>query len=124
MKNLLRVEELGQFVLSIFLFSQLEYAWWIYPACLLLPDFSMLGYAVNTRIGAWMYNFFHHKALGIAALILGFVLGMAWLTLAGVILFGHAAMDRVFGYGLKFSDSFQHTHLGWIGKKELVQKTH
>jgi hypothetical protein len=25
-------------------------------------------------------------------------------------------MDRMLGYGLKFSDGFQHTHLGWIGK--------
>ena len=124
MKNLLKLEELGQFILSIFLFSQLDYAWWVYPACLLLPDFSMLGYAVNTRTGAWTYNFFHHKALGIAGFMLGFWLGVSWLTLAGIILFGHAAMDRMFGYGLKFSDSFQHTHLGWIGQKEVVQKTY
>jgi hypothetical protein len=24
-------------------------------------------------------------------------------------------MDRIFGYGLKYPDAFQHTHLGWIG---------
>jgi len=116
MNQLIKLEEFGEFILSIFLFSQLDYAWWVYPACLLLPDFSMLGYVVNTRTGAWTYNFFHHKALGIAALMLGFVLGISWLTLAAVILFGHAAMDRMFGYGLKFKDDFKHTHLGWIGK--------
>ena len=38
------------------------------------------------------------------------------LLLAAIILFGHASMDRMFGYGLKFGDHFQHTHLGWIGK--------
>lgn len=27
-------------------------------------------------------------------------------------------MDRIFGYGLKYSDDFKHTHLGMIGKKE------
>ena len=32
--------------------------------------------------------------------------------LPGIILFGHASMDRIFGYGLKFSDNFKHTHLG------------
>ncbi|MEO5584504.1 MAG: DUF4260 family protein [Flavobacteriales bacterium] len=36
--------------------------------------------------------------------------------MASVILYGHSCMDRVFGFGLKFGDSFQHTHLGWIGK--------
>lgn len=34
------------------------------------------------------------------------------------ILFGHSAMDRIFGYGLKFNDNFKNTHLGWIGKKD------
>ena len=37
--------------------------------------------------------------------------------LAGLILFGHAAWDRLLGYGLKYNDSFHKTHLGWIGKK-------
>ena len=36
--------------------------------------------------------------------------------IAAIILYGHASMDRIFGYGLKFNDSFHHTHLGWIGK--------
>jgi hypothetical protein len=36
------------------------------------------------------------------------------MQLAGVILFGHSSMDRIFGYGLKYSDSFQHTHLGML----------
>src|SRR5690554_7338962 len=61
MKNLLKLEELGQFLLSIMLFSRLEYSWWIFPMCLLLPDLSMIGYLISPKIGAWMYNFFHHK---------------------------------------------------------------
>ncbi|HMR19656.1 MAG TPA: DUF4260 domain-containing protein [Sphingobacterium sp.] len=117
MKNLLKLEELGQFLLSIILFNQLEYAWWVFPACLLLPDLSMIGYLVNPKIGAWMYNFFHHKLVAVSVLSLGLWMNNASLTLAGVILFGHSAMDRIFGYGLKFNDNFKHTHLGWIGKK-------
>jgi hypothetical protein len=31
-------------------------------------------------------------------------------------LFGHSAFDRMLGYGMKYTDSFQHTHLGLIGK--------
>lgn len=118
MKNLLKLEELGQFLLSIILFNQLEYAWWVFPACLLLPDLSMIGYLVNPKTGAWLYNFFHHKLVAIIVLALGFWMNNAPLTLAGVILFGHSAMDRIFGYGLKFNDNFKHTHLGWIGKKD------
>lgn len=117
MNNLLKLEELGQFLLSILLFSQLDYAWWIFPACILLPDLSMIGYLANPKTGAWLYNFFHHKFVAIAILVSGLGLGNPLIALAGVILFGHSAMDRIFGYGLKFNDDFKNTHLGWIGKK-------
>lgn len=116
MKNILKLEELGQFIFSIFLFMQLEYAWWVFPACILLPDLSMIGYLFKSKTGAWVYNFFHHKLLGIAALIIGLWLNLPILTLSGTIIFGHSAMDRLFGYGLKYNDNFKNTHLGWIGK--------
>jgi hypothetical protein len=118
MNNLLKLEELGQFLLSIILFNQLEYPWWVFPACLLLPDLSMVAYIINTKAGAWSYNFFHHKLVAITVFFFGLSLDLPLLTLAGVILFGHSAMDRMFGYGLKFNDNFKNTHLGWIGKKE------
>lgn len=111
MKTLLKTEELAQFVLSILLFAQLPYAWWWFPALLLLPDLSMLGYLINTRIGAYAYNFVHHKGLAIVVGAIGLLLQQPELMLTGVILFAHATMDRVAGYGLKFTDSFKHTHL-------------
>lgn|SRR5690554_1174972 len=115
MTSLLKLEELGQFLLSILLFNQLDYAWWVFPACILLPDFSMLGYLANPKIGAWFYNLFHHKLIGIMVLSLGFWLDHSLLSLVGIILFGHSAMDRIFGYGLKYKEDFKSTHLGWIG---------
>lgn len=117
MKSLLKLEELAQFGLAVLLFAQLDYSWWLFPACILLPDVSMIGYAVNPRIGAVIYNFFHHKLLGIAVLAAGYWLGMDILMFIGIILFGHSAMDRIFGYGLKYPDNFKNTHLGRIGKK-------
>lgn len=116
MKLLLTLEELAQFALSIILFSQLNLEWWWFPTLLFLPDLSMAGYLINPKIGALAYNLFHHKLLTMAIYGLGFALGEAQLMLTGIILFGHSAMDRVFGYGLKYPDHFKHTHLGWIGK--------
>lgn len=116
MKTLLKLEELGMFGLSIFLFSRLDFAWWWYPLLLLTPDLSMVGYLVSPRFGALTYNFIHHKALGISIYVLGTLLAIQPLQLTGLILFGHSSMDRILGYGLKHSDSFQHTHLGMIGK--------
>ena len=117
MKTLLKLEELAQFLLAILLFSHLDYDWWLFPALLLLPDISMLGYIFSTKTGALFYNIFHHKFLAIGILILGLSLSNQTIALIGIILFAHSAMDRVFGYGLKFSDHFKNTHLGWIGKK-------
>ena len=63
-----------------------------------------------------MYNLFHHKGIALALLAMGMYQQIPYLELAGIILFAHAAMDRLFGYGLKYPDSFQNTHLGKVGK--------
>lgn len=115
MKNLLKIEELALFAMSIYLFGLLEMAWWWYPALILLPDIGMIGYLASTRTGAITYNLFHHRAVAISVLTTGYLLSNEWLTLAGIILFGHISMDRIFGYGLKYTDDFKNTHLGRIG---------
>lgn len=116
MKTSLKLEELAMFLISIYLFSLTEFSWWLFPALILLPDIGMLGYLVNPKIGAISYNLFHHKAVAIAVLCLGYAVQNEGIILTGIILFGHASMDRIFGYGLKYFDDFKHTHLGMIGK--------
>lgn len=118
MKALLTLEEIGQFCLAIFLFSRLDFSWWLFPAFLLLPDLSIIGYLINPKIGALLYNLFHHKLIAILILIIGFSLNIPVVELIGIILLAHSAMDRIFGYGLKYNDDFKHTHLGWMGKKD------
>lgn len=116
--RILKLEEAGQFLLSLYLFSSLDYGWWVFPACLLLPDLSMIGYLLGPKAGARLYNLFHNKLLAILVLITGFWCSIPWLALAGIILLGHSAMDRMLGYGLKLNEGFHHTHLGQIGKKD------
>ena len=116
MKTLLTLEDVAQFALSIALFTLLDFAWWLYPAWLLSPDLGMLGYLISPKVGAVSYNILHHKGVAAFIGIAGLVGGTVWLQFAGIILFGHSAMDRVFGYGLKYEDSFFHTHLGQIGR--------
>lgn len=117
MKNILKLEDAAEWVFSIVLFSRLEFAWWYYPAVILLPDLAMIGYIFNAKTGAFAYNFVHHKGLGITIGIVGFMLLSQPLMLTGILLFSHSCMDRVFGYGLKYNDDFKHTHLGTIGKE-------
>jgi hypothetical protein len=112
MKMLIKAEEAAQFVLSILLFQHLPFAWWVFPSLLLLPDLSMIGYAFNNRIGAFAYNLIHHKALAVIIGSVGLLLSDDLFTLAGIILFAHSAMDRMFGFGLKLDTGFKFTHLG------------
>lgn len=112
MKSILKLEELFQFILGIYLFSTLSYAWWWFLALILLPDIGMLGYLINTKIGAITYNIFHHKGLAIVIFLGGIYFEIEVLQLIGIMLFSHASLDRIFGYGLKYADHFKNTHLG------------
>src|SRR5690554_1180064 len=116
MKTTLKLEELAQFVLGIALFSHLDFAWWYFPVLILLPDIGMFGYIFNPKVGAFVYNLFHNKAIGVSLIILGMFYFSQVYTLIGIILFAHSAMDRIFGFGLKYPDSFKNTHLGKIGQ--------
>lgn len=71
----------------------------------------MFGYLINKKIGAFFYNLIHHRAIAISLWIIGAYLVNQTVQLIGIILLAHSSMDRVFNYGLKYSDDFQHTHL-------------
>ena len=117
MKNLIKLEDLFFGLLALYLFLQLNYAWWWFVVLFLAPDLSMLGYLGGSRVGAFLlYNLVHHKAVAIGLYILGAVVGIQLWQLIGLLLLAHSSIDRVFGYGLKHTDSFQHTHLGMVGK--------
>lgn len=116
MKKLIRLEELAMFLFASFLFLNTNFDWWWFPVLILIPDVSMIGYAVNNKFGAYLYNFFHHKGLALFLYGIGFFFESPGVELAGIILFAHSSMDRLFGYGLKFNNSFYNSHLGKIGK--------
>ena len=114
MKSVLKLEELLQFALGIYLFSTLSYTWWWFLVLILLPDIGMLGYLINTKTGALTYNVLHHKGLAILIFLAGIYFEIEVMQLIGITLFSHAALDRVFGYGLKYADNFKNTHLGHL----------
>ena len=78
----------------------------------------MAGYAGGNKVGAVVYDFFHHKAIALIVYVTGIYIGNEVLQLIGIILFGHSSMDRFFGYGLKYFEGFQFTHLGKVGKEK------
>jgi len=114
MKTLLKLEDVAFLVLAVATFAHLDYPWWVYLALFLVPDISMIGYLASTKVGAGLYNLVHHQGVALAACLVGAWYGSEPLLLAGAVLLGHSALDRILGFGLKYPDAFAHTHLDEI----------
>jgi Domain of unknown function (DUF4260) len=118
MKTILRLEELAMTAAGIYLLSRynLGLSVWIWIPLFFAPDIGMLGYLINTKTGALTYNIFHHKGIALALCAAGYFWNNEILLATGLLLFAHAAFDRILGYGLKYPDSFKNTHLGSLEK--------
>ncbi len=117
MRILIGLEELSKLILVYLLSLHLGFAWWVFLVWLFAPDLSMLGYLLNNRFGAWLYNLFHHQSTAILVGAAGFYYSHLGLELASLVLLGHCSLDRMLGFGLKYEESFHTTHLGRIGNK-------
>jgi hypothetical protein len=111
---LLRLEGVAMFVGILALYSRISGDWLAFILLLLVPDLAMIGYKINLRTGAVIYNVAHFYALpltlGLIALFGGWTTGV---TLA-LIWMAHISMDRAVGYGLKYATMFKDTHLGRV----------
>ncbi|NTU62178.1 MAG: DUF4260 domain-containing protein [Chloroflexi bacterium] len=108
---LLRLEGAVIFVIALVLYSRMESSWWLFVLLFLVPDVSMIGYAVNTKLGASLYKFIHAYVLPAALGLIGLWLADAVLVSLSVIWFAHIGLDRVLGFGLKYPTVFKDTHL-------------
>ena len=111
---LLRLEGLAVLIAAIASYSHLNGNGWLFALLLLAPDLSALGYLKDNRTGAMFYNVVHSYLLP-GVMLVG-ALAANWETgvLLVIIWFAHIGMDRVFGYGLKYSTEFKDTHLGRV----------
>ena len=119
MKYVLKLEELGLFLLFSFVYFHF-YAgtWGLFLALFFVPDVSFLFFLWTKKAGAIAYNIFHHKGVMVLLIVAGYLWHYDLLMQVGLIFISHSCFDRVAGYGLKYFDSFDHTHLGWVGKSK------
>lgn len=109
--RLLRIEGAFVLALSIFLYRQSHASWILFAALFLAPDVFMLGYLINLRIGAAVYNLVH------TFFVPGILIAIAILARApqllpfALIWTAHIGLDRMLGYGLKYTTRFNDTHL-------------
>lgn len=117
MKNVLKLEELGLLLLfTMVYFRFFPGHWGLYAGLFFVPDISFALFLVSPKAGAIAYNVLHHKGVIASLILAGLMLQNDMIIKVGLIFMAHSSFDRVLGYGLKYTDSFDHTHLGWIGK--------
>jgi hypothetical protein len=108
---LLRVEG-GVLLATAALFYWVNGGSWVLFALLLLaPDVSMLGYLFGTKVGAATYNLAHTYALPAGLAVFGVIAGSPLAVSVALVWFAHIGMDRLVGYGLKYTSGFRDTHL-------------
>ncbi len=112
---ILRLEGVCILATAMLAYSKLGFGWGTFALFFLTPDISLVGYLVGPGVGAIAYNATHSYIGAIVCLVAGFLLSAPMLSCAGIIWCAHIGFDRALGYGLKYSDGFGFTHLGFIG---------
>lgn len=110
-KILLQLEGMTVFFLSLYVYSTSDFGWLLFIVLLFAPDLSMVGYLVNTKVGAIIYNLCHTYLISLFILFIGHFTATPLLQAIGLIWTAHIGMDRMLGYGLKYPTTFKDTHL-------------
>jgi len=123
MKNILKLESAGLFLFfTCTYFHLFPVSWGFYLALFFVPDISFALFLISKKLGAIAYNVFHHQGVLSIVFLVGYLIQSDLTMKIGLIFQAHSTFDRVAGYGLKYFDSFDHTHLGWVGKSKHLNK--
>jgi hypothetical protein len=118
--TLLRLEGLAVAAVSAVLYARTGAHWWLFAALWLTPDLSMLGYLAGSCWGARSYNAVHSYVVPAALALSAYLLSAPAVLPFALIWANHIGVDRLMGYGLKYSDGFGWTHLGRLGKRDVT----
>ncbi|GGE63843.1 DUF4260 domain-containing protein [Priestia taiwanensis] len=110
-KKLIHVEGLVVLFVAMYMYYINDFSWWLFILLLLAPDLSALAYLLNVRLGAQVYNLFHTYAVSVLVTLIGVAVELDLMYMIGLIWTAHIGMDRLLGYGLKYSSSFKETHM-------------
>lgn len=111
-RYILRIEGLAVAAVSAALYARTGASWWLFAGLWLAPDLSMLGYLISPCRGARVYNAFHTYTVPIVLGLMGWLFHARGLMPFALIWVNHIGVDRLLGYGLKYSNGFGWTHLG------------
>lgn len=109
--QIVRIENGIAFILIFFIYMFLDFPTWMFFVFLLAPDITAIGYVFNKNIGSKIYNFGHNLVLPLLLALFYLYLSIDYLLIVAIIWSAHIFMDRLLGYGLKYKDSFNKTHI-------------
>ncbi|MEO6396030.1 MAG: DUF4260 domain-containing protein [Devosia sp.] len=114
--SLLRIEGAAIFVAAITAYAALGGNWWLFALLGLAPDLAFIALFLCKAVAARIYNLVHSYWAPLVLAGIGWFGGLPTLLPLALIWIAHIGADRALGYGLKYPDAFEHTHLGPIGK--------
>jgi hypothetical protein len=107
---LLHIEGGAVLLAACILYHQSQASWLWFAALFLAPDFFMLGYLANKKMGAAVYNLGHTYTLPLLLLLVLWLSGQTSYAWVSLIWLAHIGFDRMLGYGLKYETAFKDTH--------------
>ncbi|MBD0384872.1 DUF4260 domain-containing protein [Paenibacillus sedimenti] len=113
-KYVIRLEGLLVFLACFYTYFINDFRLIWFFVFLLLPDLSMIGYVRGNDIGAKVYNLFHTYLVSGIFIFFGTIFDQSLLLQTGLIWTAHIGIDRLAGYGLKYSTDFKDTHINKI----------
>jgi hypothetical protein len=110
---LLRLEALLVLLITLICYSGLHGSWLLFLVLFLVPDVSLLGYLAegNGRFAATFYNALHCYAVPLGLALIAWRLNSAVTERITVIWVAHIALDRFIGFGLKYAQAANPTHM-------------
>lgn len=123
MKVIIPIESIGLLLITCTGYAHLyPQSWSFFALIFFAPDLSFIAYMISIKWGAYLYNVVHHQGLIALTICIAWWSNHATGVQVGLVFLAHSFFDRIWGYGLKYPESFHHTHLGWIGKEKAQQR--
>ncbi len=108
----LRAESLVVLLLALYgYFVVREASVWLFLILLLAPDLSLFAYAGGEFTGGLVYDLFHTYTTPLALLVIGVFNSYILLIDISLIWLVHIAQDRIRGLGMKYTETFEGSHL-------------
>lgn len=92
-----RLEAVAIFLASIYFYYHLHFNFLIFVVLLFSIDIFMIGYLMNSKVGAYTYNIGHSLIAPLILLIIGVTANYRIIIGLSLIWLAHIGMDRALG---------------------------